>query len=105
MLSVISLGAAPLLEYSLSQQIPDSPDMAYQDCERLIKLIRLKFGDEPQRVKFVITSPPVAIPYYVVECYFDNTDFRAVQYLIRVKIDFPKTWDDILPKFVSLNWD
>jgi hypothetical protein len=102
-MAVISLGASPLLEYSCLQQMSHNPRKSHEYCEQLITLIRLKFGDEPQRVKFVIDTLATGYSYYVVECYFDSEDFRAVEYVLRVSLHFPTTWDDILPSFVSLN--
>ena len=104
MISVISLGAVPLFESSVSQDLPDFEEMTYEACERYIALIRQKFGKEPLGVSLIIVSPAIAIPnYYEVECYFDGQNFKAVQYVLNCKQHLPKTWNDSKPPLIPLN--
>lgn len=104
MFSVISLGAVPLFEPPVSQDLPNFEDKTYKACEQYIALIRRKVGREPLGVNFIIASPAVAYPnYFQVECLFDGQNFRAVQYVLRCKEHLPKTWRDNSPPLPVLN--
>ena len=104
MISMINLGANPILEPLLPQFVKDYEEESLSQCYRYIDLLRKKFGKEPIGVHLLVVSNAYQYPnLYEVECHFDNENYKAVQYVLNCKLYLPKTWKDSAPVSAPVN--
>ena len=91
----ITLGTAPVNESCAQLGQEDYEVKVRPECQRFIKLLRKKFGDEPPGARFALKpfNHDFGV-YYEVVCLFDTDDEEAAHYAYRCEDELPATWED-----------
>ncbi len=88
------IGASPHEEDCAQVGQPDYQEKALEECARFIRLLREKFGPEPEGAWLSVKwSPHDFGEYAEVVCYY-NTDIpESVEYAQRCEDEMPATWE------------
>lgn len=92
----LSLGPVPAEEECAQLGIDDDyHERAHRECRRYIKMLRKRFGREPDGAGFRITSNPHDFGDYLdVVVAFDPNVREAVEYAFRVEREAPSRWGE-----------
>jgi hypothetical protein len=95
MTTYVELAAAPIEEDCAQVGMPGYREQALAECARFIKLLRQKFGPEPEGARLSVKWFEHDFgPYCEVVCYY-NTDIPpSVEYAYDCEANLPATWDD-----------
>lgn len=90
----LELGPAPIEEPCAQLgHTEDYPHVAKEECRRFIKLLREKFGAEPDGASLVIKANQHDFgTYYEVACKFDMNKKEAVDYCYTLEANLPARW-------------
>ena len=90
----INIGSSPCDEPCAQVGEPDYYPKAKEECNRFIKLIREKLGEEPPGAYLRVKSNPHNFGTYLeVVCYFEDNYEEARIYALRCESDAPTIWD------------
>lgn len=88
-------GPVPYDEQAAQSGTDGYTPRARQECQRLIELLREKFGPEPEGVTLQIGSNPHDFgTYYDVRAVYADGDERGHAYGLAIDANVPATWDD-----------
>jgi hypothetical protein len=91
----LALAPAPTEEDRAQVGTPGYRERALKECARLIRLLRQKFGPEPEGAWLSVKWLDHDFgPYGEVVCYY-NTDIPpSVEYAYQCEANLPATWDE-----------
>jgi hypothetical protein len=95
MKTYIELAPVPIEEDCVQVGTPGYLEQALAEGARFIRLLRRKFGPEPEGARFSVKWFDHDFgPYCEVVCYY-NTDIPpSVEYAYACEANLPATWDD-----------
>jgi len=95
MQTYLSLAPAPTEEDCAQVGTLGYRDRARAECARLIKLLREKFGPEPDGAQLSTKWFDHDFgPYCEVVCYYTPDIQASVEYALRCEDNLPATWND-----------
>jgi hypothetical protein len=95
MKTYLSLAPSPIEEDCAQVGTPSYRQQALAECARFIRLLRQKFGPEPEGARLSVKWFDHDFgPYCEVVCYY-NTDIPpSVEYAYACEANLPATWDE-----------
>jgi hypothetical protein len=95
MKTYVELGPAPIEEDCAQVGTPGDRDRALVECARFIRLLRQKFGPEPEGARLSVQWFDHDFGSYCeVICYYDTEIPPSVEYASTCEADLPATWED-----------
>ncbi len=89
----LTLGPTPHDEDCAQVGQPDYREKAIPECKRYIRLLREKFGDEPEGASLNVKSFPHDFgTYFEVIVWFDQAHPLSIDYAFRLEANGPATW-------------
>lgn len=91
----ITIGPTPCEEPCAQMGTPDYREKALAECKRFIKLLRQKFGPQPEGARLAVKSFLHDFgTYYEVVCHYDTDIQASVDYALRCEGETPATWEE-----------
>ena len=90
----LSIGSSPYDEPCAQVGQSDYHEKAWEECRRLMELIRRTLGPEPEGARLAIKPFLHDFGDYLeVVCYFETDNTEAVAYALRCEGEAPATWE------------
>ena len=90
----LSLAPAPVEEDCAQVGTPGYRERALQECARFIRLLREKFGPEPEGARLGVKWFEHDFGSYCeIVCYYNPEISASVEYACTCEDDLPATWD------------